>query len=100
VALNRLDSRRIALLVTQRYFGAFFLLPSSDRPKAIIGYDFFYQWFQRVTTELLFKSYERYARKHREYRPLSREMFGREMVDKGFKPARLSEKESFGPSPN
>ena len=60
-----------------------------------IGYDFFYQWFQRVTTELLFKSYERYARKRREYRPLSREMFGREMVEKGFKPVRLSEKESI-----
>lgn len=48
----------------------------------------FAQWHETVTTELLYASYTEFADKRRERHPLSRENFGRFMLDQGAKATR------------
>jgi hypothetical protein len=49
------------------------------------------QWFDKVSTDLLFASYEAFATKYRERHPLSRERFGVFMRKMGAKPCRLTD---------
>jgi hypothetical protein len=51
----------------------------------------FGQWYDEVTTELLFASYTEFAERRHERHPLGRETFGRFMVSLGAKPGRLSD---------
>jgi phage/plasmid-associated DNA primase len=50
--------------------------------------DHFQQWYEFVTTELLYSSYLAYANMRREHHPLIRELFGKSMIRMGAKPQR------------
>jgi hypothetical protein len=50
--------------------------------------DYFSRWHEQVATELLFKSYEAFARARGDRHPLHRETFGRFMVSMGAKAGR------------
>ena len=52
--------------------------------------DYFGQWHDFLTTEVLYVSYSRYCTEARERRPLSRELFGRWMGDQGDWHSKLS----------
>ena len=57
--------------------------------------EIFGRWYNKVTTELLFKSYEAFENKRRGKRPLSREDFGKFMVSRGFEQKRVPHEISF-----
>jgi hypothetical protein len=50
--------------------------------------EFFHEWHNEVTTELLFASYSEYSHRARDRHPMSREAFGRFMKDLGCRPSR------------
>ena len=45
--------------------------------------EYFHEWDETVTTELLYKSYLSFSKERHERRPVSREWFGRYMVKQG-----------------
>jgi hypothetical protein len=50
---------------------------------------YFRQWHNEISTEILYRSYEKYARSHQPWRIRSREAFGRFLVSTGAIPSRL-----------
>jgi hypothetical protein len=52
--------------------------------------DHFAEWHEEVTTELLYASYNEYAKAHGERRPMPRTLFGQFIGDVGGRPRRLS----------